>query len=178
MQKRVFQLSWKKENQIGRINKMSDDELILIKKTLESAKTIAMVGVSSVKKEVSTNIRRRPSTIVMKYMQEFGYKVIPVNPFSVGEKVHGETIVGKLSDIKIPIDIVGVFRPSREAPMIAEESVKIGAKVFWLQYGIQNQEAEKIAETANIAYVANKCIKQEYQRLFLKVSPVFPALKN
>ena len=72
---------------------MSSDELI--KQTLESAKTIAMVGVSSVKKEVSTNIRRRPSTIVMKYMQEFGYKVIPVNPFSVGEKVHGETIVGK-----------------------------------------------------------------------------------
>ena len=147
MQKRVFQLSWKKENQIGRINKMSDDELILIKKTLESAKTIAMVGVSSVKKEVSTNIRRRPSTIVMKYMQEFGYKVIPVNPFSVGEKVHGETIVGKLSDIKIPIDIVDIFRPSKEAPMIAKESVEIGTKVFWLQYGIQSDEAKKIVES-------------------------------
>ena len=137
-----------------------------------------MVGVSSVKKEVSTNIRRRPSTIVMKYMQEFGYKVIPVNPFSVGEKVHGETIVGKLSDIKIPIDIVDVFRPSKETAQIAEQTVTIGAKVFWLQYGIQNQESEKIVETANIVYIANKCIKQEYQRLFLKVSPVFPALKN
>ena len=176
MLKKVFQHFWKKENQIGRINKMSSDELI--KKTLESAKTIAMVGVSSVKKEVSTNIRRRPSTIVMKYMQEFGYKVIPVNPFSAGEKVHGETIVGKLSDIKIPIDIVDVFRPSKETPQIAEQTVKIGAKVFWLQYGIQNQESEKIVETANIVYIANKCIKQEYQKLFLKMSPVFPALKT
>ena len=65
----------------------------LIKKTLEESKTIAMVGVSSIKKEISTNIRRRPSTIVMKYMQEFGYKVIPVNPFSAGEKIHGEIVV-------------------------------------------------------------------------------------
>ena len=121
---------------------MVTDELI--KKTLETSKTIAMVGVSSIKKEVFTNIRRRPSTIVMKYMQEFGYRVIPVNPFSTGEKVHGETIVAKLSDIKIPIDIVDVFRPSKEAPKIAEESLKIGAKVFWLQYGIQNDEAKKL----------------------------------
>ena len=155
---------------------MAEDELI--KKTLETSKTIAMVGVSSIKKEISTNIRRRPSTIVMKYMQEFGYKVIPVNPFSAGEKIHGETIVSKLSDIKIPIDIVDVFRPSKEAPMIAKEAVKVGAKVFWLQYGIQNDEAKKIVEEKNIFYVSNKCIKQEYQKFFLKMSPVFPALKN
>jgi len=173
---REFQLFLKKEIQIGKINKMLSDELI--KKTLESAKTIAMVGVSSIKKEVSTNIKRRPSTIVMKYMQEFGYKVIPVNPFSAGEKIYGETVVGKLSDIKIPIDIVDVFRPSKEAPNIAEESVKIGTKVFWLQYGIQSDEAKKIVESKKIFYVFNKCIKQEYQRLFLKINPVFPALKN
>ena len=155
---------------------MLEDELI--KKKLETSKTIAMVGVSSIKKEVSTNIRRRPSTIVMKYMQEFGYRVIPVNPFSAGEKIHGETIVAKLNDIKIPIDIVDVFRPSKETPKIAEEVIKIGTKVFWLQYGIQNNEAKKIVESKNIFYVSNKCIKQEYQRLFLKISPVFPALKN
>jgi len=155
---------------------MAEDELI--KKTLETSKTIAMVGVSSIKKEVSTNIKRRPSTIVMKYMQEFGYKVIPVNPFSVGEKIHGETIVSKLSDIKIPIDIVDVFRPSKEAIMIAEDVIKIGAKAFWLQYGIQSGEAKKIVESKNISYIANKCIKQEYQRLFLKTNPVFPALKK
>ena len=155
---------------------MSEDELI--KKKLETSKTIAMVGVSSIKKEVSTNIRRRPSTIVMKYMQEFGYRVIPVNPFSAGEKIHGETMVAKLNDIKIPIDIVDVFRPSKETPKIAEEAIKIGAKVFWLQYGIQNDEAKKIVESKKIFYVSNKCIKQEYQRLFLKISPVFPALKS
>ena len=150
----------------------------LIKKTLETSKTIAMIGVSSIKKEVSTNIKRRPSTIVMKYMQEFGYRVIPVNPFSAGEKIHGETIIAELNDIKIPIDIVDVFRPSKETPKIAEETVKVGAKVLWLQYGIQNDEAKKIVESKNISYIANKCIKQEYQRLFLKVSPVFPALKK
>ena len=155
---------------------MLNDELI--KKTLESTRTIAMVGVSSIKKEISTNIRRSPSTIVMKYMQEFGYRVIPVNPFSAGEKVHGETIVANLNDIKIPVDIVDVFRPSKEAPTIAEETIKIGAKVFWLQYGIQNNEAKKIVESKKIFYFSNKCIKQEYQRLFLKVNPVFPALKN
>jgi len=155
---------------------MAADELV--KKALETSKTIAMVGVSSIKKEISTNIRRRPSTIVMKYMQEFGYRVIPVNPFSAGEKIHGETIVAKLNDIKIPVDIVDVFRPSKEAPKIAEDAAKIGAKVFWLQYGIQNDDAKKIVELKNIFYVSNKCIKQEYQRLFLKVSPVFPALKN
>ena len=154
---------------------MSNDKLI--KKTLENAKTIAMVGVSSIKKEVSSNIKRRPSTIVMKYMQEFGYRVIPVNPFSAGEEVHGETIVAKLNDIKIPIDIVDVFRPSKEAPLIAKETIKIRAKVFWLQYGIENEEAKKIVEEKKISYISNKCIKQEYQRLFLKVSPVFPALK-
>ena len=150
----------------------------LIKKTLETSKTIAMVGVSAAKKEISTNIRRRPSTIVMKYMQEFGYKVIPVNPFSAGEKINGEVIIAKLSDIKIPIDIVDVFRPSKEAPAVADEAIKIGAKVFWLQYGIQNDDAKKIVESKKILYISNKCIKQEYQRLFLKVSPVFPALKN
>ena len=155
---------------------MLDDKFV--KKTLESAKTIAMIGVSSIKKEVSSNIRRRPSTIVMKYMQEFGYKVIPINPFSAGERIHGEIIVAKLSDVRIPIDIVDVFRPSKETPPIAEEAVKIGAKVFWLQYGIQNDEAKKIVESKNIAYISNKCIKQEYQRLFLKISPVFLALKN
>jgi hypothetical protein len=155
---------------------MTEDELV--KKTLETSKTIAMVGVSSIKKEVSTNVRRRPSTIVMKYMQEFGYRVIPVNPFSAGEIIHGETIVAKLNDIKLPVDIVDVFRPSKEALKIAEESIKVGAKVFWLQYGIRNDEAKKIVEAKNIFYVSNKCIKQEYQRLFLKVNPVFPALKN
>ena len=150
----------------------------IIKDTLTSAKTIAMVGVSSIKKEDSSNLKRRPSIIVMKYLQEFGYRVIPVNPFSAGKKIYGETVLSQLEDITIPIDIVDVFRPSVEAPAIAEQAIKIKAKVLWLQYGINNDEAEKIVKSKNIIYIANKCIKQEYQRLFLKVSPVFPALKN
>ena len=138
-----------------------------------------MVGVSFIKKEkTSTLIRRRPSIIVMKYLKEFGYRVIPVNPSSVGKKIHEETVVAKLEDITIPIDIVNVFRPSIEVPMIAKQAVNIGAKVLWLQYGIQSQEAQEIANSANITYIANRCIKQEYQRLFLKVSPVFPALRT
>ena len=82
---------------------MNEDELI--KKTLETSKTIAMVGVSSIKKEVSTNIRRRPSTIVMKYMQEFGYRVIPVNPKAAGQTIYGETVVSKLEDIKSDVNV-------------------------------------------------------------------------
>mgnify|MGYP001421047184 CR=1 FL=1 len=158
-------------------NSVVDDKLI--KQVLTSSKTVAMVGVSSVqKKENSTIIRRRPSIIVMKYLQEFGYRVVPVNPFSAGEKIYGETIVAKLEDISIPIDIVDVFRPSKETPAIAKQAAKIGAKVLWLQYGIDNLEAQKIAESANMIYISNKCIKQEYQKLFLKISPVFPALRS
>ena len=155
---------------------MSDDQ---IKDILKNSKTIAMVGVSSEKKgEDPKNLKRKPANVVMKYMQDFGYKVIPVNPFAIGEIIHGETVVANLKEISVPIDIVDVFRPSKEAPSIAEQAVNIETKVLWLQYGIQNEEAEKIANKANIQYVANKCIKQEYQKLFQKMSPVFPVLKT
>ena len=150
-----------------------------IKNILNNSKTIAMIGISSEKKgEDPNNLKRKPANVVMKYMQDFGYKVIPVNPFAEGELINGETVVGSLEKISEPIDIVDVFRPSKETPGIANESVKIGSKVLWLQYGIQNEEAEKIAENAKIEYVSNKCIKQEYQRLFQKSNPVFPVLKN
>ena len=136
----------------------------LIKQILNSAKTIAMVGVSLIKKEESSNnIRRRPSIIVMKYLKEFGYRVIPVNPSSVGKKILEETVVANLEEITIPIDIVNVFRPSIEASIFAKQAVKIGAKVLWLQYGIQNREAQEIANSAKVTYVANRCIKQEYE---------------
>ena len=154
---------------------MTDDNLI--KQTLDSAKTIAMVGASTVKEgEVLSKTRLKPSIIVMKYLLEFGYKVIPVNPISKGKKIHGETIVERLEDISTSIDIVNVFRPSKETPEIAKQTVKIGAKVLWLQFGIQNPEAEKISNSAGITCIMNKCIKQEYQRLFLKSKPVFPVL--
>ena len=127
----------------------------LIKKTLETVKTVAMVGVSSIKeKEDLKNIKRRPSVIVMQYLQEFGYKVIPVNPNSVGKKVCGETIFSKLEDISSPIDVVNVFRPSKEAPEFARQAVKVKAKVLWLQYGIESQEAKEIANSSNIIYTS------------------------
>tara|TARA_B100001123_G_C15291330_1_gene1017566 strand:- start:865 stop:1338 length:474 start_codon:yes stop_codon:yes gene_type:complete len=152
----------------------------LIKKALTETKTIAMVGVSYIdeSKESSSNIRRRPSIIVMKYLQEFGYNVIPVNPNSAGKKINEQMVVSGLEEIKTPVDIVNVFRPSKETPSIARQVLKIKAKILWLQYGIENEEAKKIAESANIMCIQNKCIKQEYQRLFLKVRPVFPVLQN
>ena len=155
---------------------MSDDQ---IKDVLKNSKTIAMVGVSSEKKgEDKNNLKRKPANVVMKYMQDFGYKVIPVNPFAEGEVINGEKVVGSLEKISESIDIVDIFRPSNETPDIANQSVKIGTKVLWLQYGIQNEKAKKIAENANIQYVSNKCIKQEYQKIFQKANPVFPVLKN
>ena len=155
---------------------MSDDQ---IKDILKNSKTIAMVGISSEKKgEDRKNLKRKPANVVMKYMQDFGYKVIPVNPFAEGEMINGEEVVGSLEKISEPIDIVDIFRPSKETPGIANEAVKIGSKVLWLQYGIENEESKKIAESAKIQYVSNKCIKQEYQRLFQKANPVFPVLKN
>ena len=178
MRKKASQPFWKKENQAGKINKKYLMEDKFIKEILGSSKTIAMIGVSSVKKDDPLNIKRRPSIIVMQYLQEFGYQVIPVNPFAVGKKINGENVVAQLEDITTPIDIVDVFRPSSETPKIAQETIKVGAKSIWLQYGIHNEETQTIAKKANINYVSNKCIKQEYQRLFLKMNPVFPMLKN
>ena len=155
---------------------MNDDQ---IKDILKNSKTIAMVGISSEKKgEDPKNLKRKPANVVMKYMQDFGYKVIPVNPFAEGEVINGEKVVSSLEKIFEPIDIVDVFRPSKETPGFAKEAIKIGSKVLWLQYGIQNEDAKKIAEDAEVQYIENKCIKQEYQRLFQKSNPVFPVLKS
>ena len=129
-----------------------------------------MVGVSKDDK--------KPSTIVMKYMQKYGYKVIPVNPSAKGEKILGEEVFGKLDEIKTPIDIVDVFRPSKEVIEIAKDTVKIKAKVLWLQLGISSDEAKKIVETNNIEYIENRCTKMEYQKIFLKVTQAFPVLIN
>ena len=129
-----------------------------IKNILSKYKTIAIVGVS---KDES-----KPSTIVMKYMQKYGFKVIPVNPSAKGEKILGEEVFEKLEDIKTHIDIVDVFRPSSEVLNLAEETVKIGAKVFWLQLGIRSEEAKELVESKNIDYIENRCTKIEYQKFF------------
>ena len=129
-----------------------------IKEILSKYKTIAMVGVSKDDK--------KPSTIVMKYMQKYGFKVIPVNPRAKGEKILGEEVFEKLEDIEVQIDIVDVFRPSVEAFNFAQETVKIGAKVLWLQLGIRSDEAKELVESKNIDYIENRCTKMEYQKLF------------
>lgn len=141
-----------------------------IKEILSKNKTIAMIGVS----KDST----KPSTIVMKYMQNYGFKVIPINPRAKGEKILGEEVFEKITDIKEPVDIVDVFRPSKEVYSIAEDAVKIGAKVLWLQLGISDLAAKELVEKNNIEYVENKCTKMEYQKEFLNKRQAFPVLSN
>ncbi len=141
-----------------------------IKEILSKYNTIAMVGVS--------NDPKKASTIVMKYMQEYGYKVYPVNPRAKGQKILGQEVFAKISDIKDKIDIVDVFRPSKEVYAIAEDTVKIGAKVLWLQLGIRDEKAKDLMEKNDIKYVENKCTKMEYQKYFLKVRQAFPVLSD
>ena len=141
-----------------------------IKDILSKYKNIAMIGVS--------NDPTKASTIVMKYMQKYGFKVYPVNPKAKGQKILGEEVFEKITDIKDTIDTVDVFRPPIEVPAIAEDTIKIGAKVLWLQLGIKSEEAKNLMKTNNIKYIENKCTKMEYQSLFLKVRQAFPALQD
>ena len=141
-----------------------------IKEILSKYKSIAMIGVS--------NDPTKASTIVMKYMQNYGFKVFPINPKAKGQKILGEKVFEKLTDIKDQVDIVDVFRPSKEALDIAKDSVSIKAKVLWLQLGIKSEEAKKIVEENKIEYVEDKCTKMEYQKHFLKVRQAFPVLQS
>ena len=137
-----------------------------IKNILSKYKSIAMVGVS---KDL-----KKTSTIVMKYMQNYGFKIYPVNPSAKGEKILGEEVYANIAEIEKNVDIVDVFRPSSEAYRIAEDTVKIGAKVLWLQLGIQDENAKKLVEENKIEYIENKCTKMEYQKYFLKASQAIP----
>ena len=141
-----------------------------IKEILSKYKSIAMIGVS--------NDPTKASTIVMKYMQKYGFKVFPVNPKAKGQKILGEEVFEKITDIKDTVDIVDVFRPSKEALDIAKDTVSIKAKVLWLQLGIKSEEAKKIVEENKIEYVEDKCTKMEYQKHFLKVRQAFPVLQS
>ena len=141
-----------------------------IKEILNKYKSIAMIGVS--------NDTTKASTIVMKYMQKYGFKVFPVNPKAKGQKILGEEVFEKITDIKDTVDIVDVFRPSKEALDIAKDTVSIKAKVLWLQLGIKSEEAKKIVEENKIEYVEDKCTKMEYQKHFLKVRQAFPVLQS
>ena len=126
------------------------------KEILLKFKKIAIVGAS---KDLN-----KTSSIVMKYLQEYGFKVYPVNPFIKGEKILGEEVFGKISEIKEQVEIVNVFRPPNEVFEIAKEAVKVGAKVLWLQIDIKNEAARKIAENNNILYIENKCTKIEFEK--------------
>ena len=141
-----------------------------IKEILSKYKSIAMIGVS--------NDPTKASTIVMKYMQKYGFKVFPVNPKAKGQKILGEEVFERITDIKDTVDIVDVFRPSKEALDIAKDTVSIKAKVLWLQLGIKSEEAKKIVEENKIEYVEDKCTKMEYQKHFLKVRQAFPVLQS
>ena len=126
------------------------------KEILSKFKNIALVGAS---KDLT-----KTSSIVMKYLQDYGFKVYPVNPSMKGEKILGETVFGNISEIKNPVEIIDVFRPSDEAIEIAKDAVKIGAKVLWLQLDIKNEEAKKIVEANNILYIEDKCTKIEFEK--------------
>ena len=126
------------------------------KEILEKYKKIALVGAS---KDLN-----KTSTIVMKYLQQYGFKVYPVNPSMKGEEILGEKVFGSISEIDNDVEIIDVFRPSNEAIEIAKEAVKINAKVLWLQLDIRNEEAKKIVEANNILYIENKCTKIEFEK--------------
>ena len=141
-----------------------------IKEILSKYKKIAMVGVS--------NDPTKASTIVMKYMQKYGFKVYPVNPKAEGQKILGEDVCGKITDIKDKVDIVNVFRPSKEALDIAKDAVNIKAKVLWLQLGIKNEQAKKLVIKNKIEYIEDRCTKMEYQKHFLKIRQAFPVIQD
>lgn len=123
---------------------------------LKNSHTIAIVGLSA--------DWWRPSYFAAKYMQEHGYRIIPVNPKYT--EVLGEKCYPTLEAIPDAIDIVDVFRKSEDCAPIAQQAVAIGAKTLWLQLGVENTEAKQIAETAGLAVVMNRCVKIEYARLF------------
>ena len=125
---------------------------------LGQVRTIAIVGASP-----SWN---RPSYFAMKYLQDKGYRTVPVNPRAAGETILGELCYAELRDVPQPVDMVQVFRKSEEAGPIAEDAIAIGAKVLWLQLGVYNGAAAERAEAAGLQVVMNRCPKIEYMRLY------------
>ncbi|TMK54097.1 MAG: CoA-binding protein [Actinobacteria bacterium] len=136
----------------------TDDEL---KQVYADTKTIAVVGAS--------NDPKKPGHNIPAYLQTQGYKIIPVNP--KGGEIFGEPVRASLADVDESIDVVDVFRPSEETPEIAREAVKAGAKVLWLQTGIQSDEAERIAREGGLTVVMNTCMGATHRRLGLGPGP-------
>ena len=133
---------------------MDDSEKV--RRILKTTRTIAVVGLSAQ--------WHRPSFFAAKYLQEHGYRVIPVNPQY--ETILGEKCYKSLAEIPVKVDVVDCFRKSSEIPALADEAVKMGAKVLWMQLGVENAEARRKAEAAGLDVVENRCMKIEHGRFF------------
>jgi len=128
-----------------------------IRRILRDVDTVAMVG-------ASTNWNR-PSYFAMKYMQDKGFRVIPVNPRAAGETLLGEEVVASLKDITVPIDMVDIFQRSERVPPVVDEAIEVGAKVIWMQLTVRHDEAAKKAEDAGLTVIMDRCPKIEFARL-------------
>jgi len=132
----------------------SDDYL---RGVLKRVRVIAVVGASP--------HWNRPSYFAMKYLQDKGFRVIPVNPRAKGETILGEKVYGALAEIPDKVDMVDIFRNSDAAGPIVDEAIAIGAKVVWMQLGVRNDTAAAKGEAAGLTVVMNRCPKIEYSRL-------------
>jgi predicted CoA-binding protein len=133
-----------------------DDDSDKIRRILRATRTIAVVGLSAQ--------WHRPSYFAAKYLQEHGYRIIPVNPSY--PEILGEKSYKSLRDIPDAIDVVDCFRRSNEIPPLADDAIAIGAKVLWMQLGVQNAAARAKAEAAGLEVVENRCMKIEHGRFF------------
>ena len=131
-----------------------------LRKLFKQSRTLAVVGLSAE--------WHRPSFFAAKYMQEHGFRVLPVNPryAASGTEILGERCYASLLEIEEPVDIVDVFRRSEEVLPIAQQALQIGAKCLWQQIGVTNQEADQLARQAGLDSVMDRCVKIEYARLF------------
>ena len=132
------------------------DDIATLRRILRTSRTIAIVGLSAE--------WHRPSFFAAKYLQEHGYRVVPVNPRY--DKILGERCHPTLTTIEIPVDIVDVFRRTEDVMPIAEEAIAIGAKCLWQQIGVKNEAAAALAASAGLEVVMNRCVKIEHGRLF------------
>jgi predicted CoA-binding protein len=133
-----------------------NDDLASLRRILKTCRTVAVVGLSAE--------WHRPSFFVAKYLQQHGYRVIPVNPRY--ESILGERCYARLEDIPEPVDMVDVFRKPADVVPIARSAVALGAKCLWQQLGVANLEADAIAREAGLDSVMNRCVKIEHARLF------------
>jgi predicted CoA-binding protein len=136
------------------------NDINTLRKILTNYKTIAVVGLSAK--------WHQPSFFVAKYMQENGYRIVPVNPkyAESTEGILGEKCYASLLDIPFPVDMVNIFRNSKDVLPIAEQAVLIGAKCLWQQLNVENEEAKQLAKKAGLDSVINRCIKIEHIELF------------